>query len=129
MKKLLISGLFIVLITLCVVPFTTQAFTLLPCDGGAGDECQLEDLVKLIENIINAIIILSIPFMTVALTYVGFLILTAQGNVNKLDQAKRIAKMTIIGFVFILTAWLIVNTINSYFFKDGFNLFMQSNKK
>ena len=135
MRKVLINIiLFSFIISAVIVPHTSFALEIIPCDGvdtvdpdgqggTFGEECGLDDVIILIKNIINAIILLAIPFMTLALMWVGFLILTAQGNVNKIQEAKRITKNVFIGFVFILTAWLIVYTIVTYFLDPKYRLF------
>ncbi len=90
-----------------------------------GKTCDFPAFITLIKNVINSIIVLSIPIVTIALTWVGILLLTAQGNPGKITQAKQIAKSVIIGFVFILTAWLIVHTLVSVLLDDAFNLFLK----
>lgn len=119
-KKFILFGLSLIILCGILIPHTSMALEIIPCDGV---DCGLTDLVILIKNVINAIIIIAIPFMTIILTWVGVLILTAQGNVSRIERAKKIAMNTAIGFVFILTAWLIVHTITAYFLEDEFRLF------
>ncbi|MDQ3076665.1 MAG: pilin [bacterium] len=135
MRKVTITiGMLFFMSVMIFMPVESHAFRIVPCDGvdttyegggTFGEECGLDDFIILIKNVINSIIVLSIPIVTIALTWVGILLLTAQGNVGKITQAKQIAKSVIIGFVFILTAWLIVYTLVSVLLDDAFNLFLK----
>src|SRR5437868_2392441 len=86
-----------------------------PCGNGrtadAAKECNLAYFVTMIQNIINVLVILSFPATMIVLTWVGILLLTSAGNENKITQAKTIAYRVIIGFIVILTAWLVVQII------------------
>ncbi len=83
-------------------------------------ECNLPAFITLVKNVINAFIIISIPLMTIALTWVGILFLTAQGNTGKIDEAKRILVSVLKGFGFILGAWLLIHTIVTIFLRPEF---------
>ncbi len=123
MRKVTITvGTLFFLALMMLMPLESQAFRIVPCDG---PECKLGDFITLIKNVINSIIVLAIPIVTIALTWVGILLLTAQGNTGKITQAKQIAKSVVIGFVFILTAWLIIQTLVSILLDDAFNLFLK----
>ncbi|MES2437176.1 MAG: pilin [Patescibacteria group bacterium] len=106
-----------------------------PSDGAADDaltaandkykECGFNDVVILIQNLINVMFTISIPLTVIAFTYVGILLLTAGGNASKVTQAKEIAGKVMIGFIIILSAWLIVYLITSTFLSDEFNMFLK----
>jgi hypothetical protein len=88
------------------------------------ESCGLGKFIQLIQNIINALFLISVPLATIAFVYIGFTLLTAQGNVTKRNDAKRVAKSVIVGFVIILSAWLVVYTITHALLDPSFNSFL-----
>lgn len=91
----------------------------IPCDGGATDQCDFDDLIQLAKNIMNFLILLSIPVATIAFAWAGILMLTARGNESQVAKAKEIFTKVLIGFLFVLTAWLIVQLITGALLKEG----------
>ncbi|MDQ3014561.1 MAG: hypothetical protein M3Q73_01710 [bacterium] len=89
------------------------------------DTCNFGHLIQMIQNIIRAIIILSIPATMIVLTWVGVVLLTAVGNVSKIQYAKGVAWKVIIGFITILLAWLLVEAIYIAITGQGFNDFLK----
>lgn len=88
--------------------------------GGKGaPDCNFDDLLNLGRQIINFLIILSIPIATVAFAYAGYLFLTSGGSASQTSKAKSIFTKVLLGFLFVLTAWLIVRTITSALLKPG----------
>ena len=114
-KKLLISSfpflVFILLVGLAVFPTFAHAQILeIPCDGFV-NECDFTDFVQLAQNVVTFLILLSIPLATMAFAWAGWLLLTAGGNSGQVDHAKEIFWKVLKGFLFALTAWLIVRLI------------------
>jgi hypothetical protein len=120
MKKLFIPLLFLSL----MLPVYAHAKDVIPCDG-ITTPCDFNKFVDLVNNVINIIVIISIPAATVGFVWIGLTILTAQGNVGKITEAKRIAWNLMVGFIIILSAWLIVHIITSALLKPEFNIFMK----
>ena len=97
---------------------SAQGFVLsVPCDDGAPN-CNFDDFLKLARNIINFLILFSIPAATVAFAWAGFLFLTAQGSESQISKAKGLFWKVLIGFLFVLGGWVIVRTITSVLLKD-----------
>ncbi len=71
--------------------------------------CDFAGLIAQIQFLINAMIVLGVLAAIVMITYGGTLYLT--GVPGKIDQAKRIFKNVGIGFLMMLTAWVIVYQI------------------
>lgn len=90
----------------------------IPCDG-VDVVCDFEKLVQLGRNIMNFLILLSIPIATIAFAWAGILMLTARGNESQVSKAKEIFTKVLIGFLFVLTAWLIVQLITGALLKKG----------
>ncbi len=96
------------------LPVFLYAEPLVTCGNSTGDMCGYQDLVQLGKNILDFIVVLSIPIAAIGFSYAGYLYLTAgiegEGNLKK---AKDIFTKIFIGFVLIISAWLIVYTITS----------------
>ena len=84
-----------------------------------GTECGWNDLVQLASNIITFLLLLSIPVATIAFAWAGILMLTASGSEGQVEKAKEIFWKVLKGFIFALTAWLIVWTITNTLLKEG----------
>lgn len=98
------------------------AHGIIPCDGTETAlingktvvvGCTFNDFVRLAQNLINYLIFISIPLTAIAFSYAGFLMVTAAGSEEKIKQGKAIFGKVLMGFIFILSAWLIVYTITS----------------
>jgi len=87
---------------------------LVPCGhvvDGQLDECGFEDFIELINNIISFLLFISVPIAVIAFIYSGFLFMTSQGDAAQVSKARGIFKNVAIGFIFVLSAWLIVYLI------------------
>jgi len=125
-----------------VIPVTTSPVStgnsgLIPCgvdpltpgaDPTTTHPCGFADFIKLITNITNFLIILGAAVSTLAFAYAGFLMMTASGEMGKIEEAKAIFGKVVVGFLFMLAAWLIVHAIESAFIapSSGINSFLQS---
>lgn len=85
-----------------------QTGGLVPCTG---INCNLCAAGKLIQNIINFMIGISIPLAALLFAWAGVLYWTSGANPSNKDRAKHIFADAIIGFVIALAAFLIVQTI------------------
>jgi hypothetical protein len=64
-----------------------------------------------IEKILNLVLRIAIPFVTLMLIYTGFLFVRAQGDPGKLTEARKTFVAVIIGAVLLMGAAIIANTI------------------
>ncbi len=71
--------------------------------------CRACDLVTLADNLLRFFVALSVFVASLMFAYAGFLYVTASANKNNLETAKKIFWNVFLGFIFILTAWLIVD--------------------
>lgn len=117
-KKFLVGILSIFLLLILILPALSYAQDtgLVPCgtqdsSGKITKMCDFSDAIKLINNIIDWFIGISLSIFTVTLIYGGFQWMTSGENPGKREDAKKILWNTVIGFIFILAAWLIVYTI------------------
>ena len=98
-----------------------QSFNLIVCDG-VTVPCTFAKLVELVKNLITALIIISTFLATAAFAYAGFLLLTSGGSESKKDDAKKIFTKVLIGYLWILGAWVLVYTITSVLFNTGYSV-------
>jgi len=81
--------------------------------------CQACSLAQLVQNLINFLIGLSIPVAAALFAWAGILYFTSAGDLSKRQQAKGIFKNAFIGFVIVITAWLVINTLLHVIFSQG----------
>ena len=92
---------------------------LIVCDG---PNCKFSDLIILAQNLITDLVIISTFLATAAFAYAGFLLLTSGGNESSKNRAKEIFRKVLIGYLWILGAWLLVYTITKVLLKEGFSI-------
>lgn len=94
-------------------------FQLVPCDG-VDVPCDFNALMTLFNRVINFIFYISIPLAAISFSYAGYLYLSAAGNTGQIEKAHKIFTTVLIGFIFIISAWLIVYTITHTLLSDEF---------
>ena len=73
--------------------------------------CNLCDFGQLIQNVINYLLFVSIPFGVALFFYAGVLLVTSGGSQEKITRGKKIFSAVIIGFLVVCTAWLVIQTV------------------
>lgn len=73
----------------------------------------IETLDQLLTTILGAVVYLGAIFVTIALIYIGFLFVAAQGNPEKLKKARQALMWTLIGGLILLGAQAISLAIQS----------------
>lgn len=86
-----------------------------------GPDCTYDHLILLAQNVIHNLIILSTLAAVIIFIIVGFKLLASGGNTSAKDEAKKMLWKVLIGFVWILAAWLVVYTITSVLLRSEFN--------
>jgi hypothetical protein len=88
---------------------------LVQCGVGGGiansTSCQACDLAKLVSNIINFLIGISIPLAAGLFAWAGILYFTSGADPKNFERAKGIFSNAFIGFLIVITAWLVINTL------------------
>jgi hypothetical protein len=116
-----------ILLTLVLIltPFIADAqFTgqLVPCTGvdpvTGVSTCNACQLVSLAQNIINFFVYLAVVFATLLFAYAGIQYATSAANPEQIAKAHRIFWNVLIGMVFVLAAWLIVDVVMKTFYKS-----------
>lgn len=99
----------ICVITLCLLPFVSSAYSgLIPCSG---PDCNYSSLLQLGNNIINYCIVIGTSIFSLVFMYAGYLYLTANGDTGQIGKAHGLFWNAIVGFVIMLSAWLIIDFI------------------
>lgn len=111
-------GIFLFL--LISIPSMALSAALVPCglSPGAGvnveqtKPCEFKHAIQIIQNIINFIIIIAAPIAAIMFAYAGWLYLSAMGDTGQISKAHNVFWTVLVGFVIILSAWLIVKAIS-----------------
>ena len=90
----------------------------------SGPDCGFGRLIQLAQNLITDLIILSTFLAIAAFVYAGVILLTSGGKSGKLEEAKGIFMKVLIGYLWILGAWLLVYTITSVLLKPEFGFLL-----
>lgn len=111
-------------------PNGPYAKALVPCGYIVSDNndqiykpCDFNSIIKVAQKIINFLIQLGVTAAALGFAYAGFLYITAMGSEEKIKRAHSIFIKVIWGFVFMLSAWLIVKV-----FEDSFLTTTQKQK-
>lgn len=117
---LLSAGIYLLLL----VPLVQlQAQGLLPACGEVDqEECGFGHLRELIISLINFMIMLSTILATAAFAWAGIILMTSGGSESAKTKAKGIFKKVLIGYLWILGAWLLVYTITSALLGSDYSL-------
>lgn len=71
----------------------------------------LQDIPTFIEKVIEIVLYIGIPILTIALIFSGFMFIEAQGNEKKLEKAKKNLWAVLIGGFLLLGAFVISEAI------------------
>jgi len=102
---------------LFIVPMITMA-AIVPSCGPNG--CQVCDLVQLAQNVINYFVYLAVALATIMFSFAGIKYATSATNPGQIEEAHKIFWNVLLGMVFVLGAWLIVDTIMGAFYDKKF---------
>jgi len=143
--KILVSALFALIILFSSTPIVVAAEGIVPCGdqtysadeatqfnsshdaeikagtvsrayfGSIKNPCDWNYLISGITKVTNYFIILGAAVSALAFGYAGLLMMTAQGEMGKIEEARAIFGKVLIGFLIMLSAWLIVHAIEAAF--------------
>lgn len=94
---------------------------LIVCDG-VETKCTYDSLIELVKVLINDMVIISTLLAVLTFIWVGIKLLSSGGNESAMTDAKKMLWKVVIGYLWILAAWLVVYTITSVLLKDGYSL-------
>lgn len=91
-------------------PAVSLADGLVPCNTAA--DCNFSALLQLVNNVINYLLLLTVPIAAIMFAYAGFIMVTAgEESAGAKTKAKSIIKDAVLGLIIALAAWLIVKLI------------------
>ncbi|MEK7509401.1 MAG: pilin [Patescibacteria group bacterium] len=81
-----------------------------------GQDClqnplKFPSIEKFIEGVLQAIVIIALPIITVFIVWAGFLYISARGNAGQIERAHQNFKWVLIGTILILSAWVLATLI------------------
>lgn len=98
---------------------TSNAQGLIVCNG---PDCDFNSFILLIRRVIDFLILISVPLASISFAWAGFLLVSSGGSEDKKNKAKEIFSKTAIGFIIVLSAWLIVYFISIALLENGVSL-------
>jgi len=117
--------LFLLVFSVGFIPLFLNAQTpLVPCDNSPSQPCDFNAFVSGIQRVINWFITIAAMLSAIAFAYAGFLLLTGGGNPGKREKAKEIFTKVLIGFIIVLSSWLIVHAVLVGLGADPTNFFL-----
>ncbi len=84
---------------------------LVECAGQGPFDCKFEDLVKTGETILEFLVQLGTVIAVIVISYAGFMYMTSGENAGKVKQAHQLIWYTVIGFLIVISAWLLVRVL------------------
>jgi hypothetical protein len=91
------------------LPVFVFAAGLIPCGGST--PCTLCHVFVLIKNLINVLSAIAIVLLGVGALVAAVLFITAAGDPGRISAGRQAITSAIVGFIIVLLAWVIVNTI------------------
>jgi hypothetical protein len=73
--------------------------------------CNFCYLAKLIQNVVNFLVMVTIPISVAMFAWAGIMFFTATGNPKKIARAKSIFSAVFIGFIITISGWLVIQVV------------------
>jgi len=108
MRKYLTKTLFVLSLFICLIPSMGQAVTI---ENPLG----YNDFWQLIDKLINFVFYLSIGITPIMIIVAGFYFITADGEPEKINTAKKIILWALIGFLIVLSAKGLISLFGEIF--------------
>jgi hypothetical protein len=92
-----------------------MAAPLVPCEGAT---CQTCDLIKLGNNIVEWLVKIMATVCAIVVAVAGFKMVTAGGDSGAISEAREMITNVVVGFIMLLSAWLVIDTVMKMFLSD-----------
>ena len=101
-------SLLMLLIWAAALPVYAQS-----CDPSKGlcNPLKFPSIQTFIEGVLQAIVMIALPIITVFVVYAGFKYISARGNPGKIGEAHKNFQYVLIGATLILSAWVLATLI------------------
>ncbi|HVY67401.1 MAG TPA: hypothetical protein VHA30_00675 [Patescibacteria group bacterium] len=105
-------------------PLSSQARGLVPCGGytatgAAQPPCTVSDLFLLVAVVTNWLISVAGLYAVFQIVGAGFWLTTTMGNEESITKWKKALTEAVVGFVFVMIAFILVNTAVNYILLGG----------
>lgn len=120
LKGLFFIVFFGMMTSFIVTPFVVHGAGIVECGNSDSAECTLCDLQKTATNVVEFIITLATVMATLLFVNAGILYVLSPANPGNIAKAHRLFTNTLIGFILILSSWLIVSLIMSTLYNSSF---------
>lgn len=97
------------LAAIIISPVAVSAAGLVPCGGPLEPGCQLCYFVTLMGNVFDWLVMILTVVVTIIFVSAGLKLVTSAGNASEKEAAKKMITNAFIGFVIVLSAWLLVD--------------------
>jgi amino acid transporter len=111
----------VAVLAVLLLPALASADGLVPCGGRGEPECQLKHLIQMGNGIITFLIQFAVLVAVVLLAIGGFKLVLSRGNAGAMEEAKSRIWNVFIGFLIILLAYLVIETILTVLTGGGFD--------
>lgn len=96
---------------------------LVPCGDENEPPCEVCHVTVLVQELIRFAVYIAVFVATLLIAYAGFKMITAQGDTSAVTRSKDILIKAVLGLVFVLSAWLIVDTLMKVFYDSAAGTF------
>ncbi len=93
------------------VVFGAGMETIVNCGGPGQQACNICNLADLAQNILNDAIFIAVFLSAFLFAWAGIKMLMAPASSSQVSSAKNLFNNVLIGFIIILAAWLVINTL------------------
>ncbi len=115
-----IVSFFVTIFGYSMIPLTALAQGgFVPCGGGRDDPCQMCHFIQMGNSIMMWFVVVLIVLGVFVLAFAGLKLITSGGNTQAKDQAKDMFVNVIVGYLLVLSAWLIVDTLMKVLTNDN----------
>jgi hypothetical protein len=127
MRFLLVTFVLSLFLCLPIVPFADGGLTLslveakglVPCGGPLPEvPCNACHAMGMVNSLISYMFTIITFLAVMVIMYAGVKLVTSQGNASEWEEAKGMMTNMIVGFVIVLSAWLVVDTLMKMLLSD-----------
>lgn len=106
---------------LFAIPFFVLAAGLVPCGGATESPCGIKDIFILFIRTTNTLIGLASIYAVYQIINGGFWLVVSMGNEEAISTQRKRITQAVVGFVFSMMAYMLVNTVVNLLLLNGAN--------
>mgnify|MGYP001461767890 CR=1 FL=1 len=109
----------VIAFTVALLPSLTYAAGLVPCGGPTEPPCQGCYFALLLSNVLTWLVGILFLVFAIMLVVAGYRLVTSAGNTQAREGAKKLIVNGFIGFVIVLSAWLLIDFVMKQLLSSG----------